>query len=95
MANWFAAHYRVLLVSTGLGIGEISVASGFNTQSHFNQAFKECFGRKPSAYRNAWPDDDPSPLWPGTLASFIETVRQKAAAAAGNSSPDSNAGLPN
>ncbi len=70
-------HACVLLVSTSLGIGEISVASGFNTQSHFNKAFKECFGRKPSAYRNAWPDSEPNPQWPGTLASFIESVRQK------------------
>lgn len=88
-------HARVLLVSTGLGIGEISVASGFNTQSHFNKAFKECFGRKPSAYRNAWPDNEPNPQWPGTLASFIDTVRQKAAATTGNGSPGSNAGLQN
>lgn len=69
-------HARVLLVSTTLSIGEISVASGFNTQSHFNKAFKECFGRKPSAYRNAWPDGEPGPHWPGTLAAFIEAVRQ-------------------
>lgn len=88
-------HARVLLVSTGLGIGEISVASGFNTQSHFNKAFKECFGRKPSAYRNAWPDNEPNPQWPGTLASFIEAARQKTVFMAKNNSPDTDTGPSN
>lgn len=72
-------HARVLLVSTGLSIGEISVASGFNTQSHFNKAFKDCYGRKPSAYRNAWPENEPNPQWPGTVASVIQSVRHKPA----------------
>lgn len=67
-------HSRVLLVSTNLSISEISTASGFNTQSHFNQVFKKCFGRNPSAYRTAWPESDPVLKWPGTLASFITSA---------------------
>lgn len=65
-------HARVLLVSTDLGISEIATAAGFHTQSHFNQVFKKCFGRRPSAYRIAWPKSDPRPQWPGTLSSFID-----------------------
>jgi AraC family carnitine catabolism transcriptional activator len=68
-------HARVLLVSTDLGVSEISMASGFNTQSHFNQVFKKCFGRKPSAYRKAWPENEETPHWPGTLSTFLESVR--------------------
>lgn len=66
---------RVLLVSTKLGISEISTASGFNSQSHFNQAFKKCFGRKPSHYRTAWSETELAPQWPGTLSSFLDSVR--------------------
>lgn len=67
-------HARVLLVTTSLGISEISTASGFNTQSHFNQAFKKCFGRKPSHYRTAWSDTDNAPQWPGTLTAVLDSV---------------------
>lgn len=65
-------HARVLLVSTDLSISEISTASGFNTQSHFNLVFKKCFGRNPGAYRTAWPDGEGPLKWPGTLSSFID-----------------------
>jgi len=68
-------HSRVLLVTTKLGISEISTASGFSSQSHFNQAFKKCFGRKPSHYRTAWSESDIAPYWPGTLSSFLDSVR--------------------
>lgn len=64
-------HARVLLVSTKLSISEISMASGFNTQSHFNLVFKKCFGRNPGAYRTAWPENEHILKWPGTLSSFI------------------------
>ncbi|QCO55465.1 GlxA family transcriptional regulator [Pseudorhodobacter turbinis] len=67
---------RVLLVSTDLSISEISTASGFNTQSHFNLVFKKCFGRKPRHYRMAWPDSETAPKWPGTLSSFLNSVRK-------------------
>ncbi|WP_246765478.1 GlxA family transcriptional regulator [Aminobacter sp. SR38] len=70
-------HARVLLISTDLSISEITSASGFNTQSHFNKVFKARFGRKPSAYRNAWPEHEPVPHWPGTLWSYIESIRTK------------------
>ncbi len=68
-------HARVLLVSTDLSISEILTASGFNTQSHFNAVFKNCFDRKPSAYRTAWPENEQVPHWPGTLSTFIENIR--------------------
>ena len=70
-------HARVLLISTGLGVREISVASGFNSLSHFAFAFKKCFGKRPSDYRQAWPEHETEPHWPGTLSRFLDTIETK------------------
>jgi transcriptional regulator GlxA family with amidase domain len=70
-------HARVLLISTSLEIREIASASGFNSLSHFAQAFRMRFGRRPSDYRRAWPDSDPVPSWPGTLTDFLEGLRTR------------------
>jgi AraC family carnitine catabolism transcriptional activator len=69
-------HARVLLISTDLGVREIAAASGFNSLSHFAYAFRNCFGRRPSAYRQAWPENKDAPSWPGTLSTYIESLRQ-------------------
>ena len=66
---------RVLLTSTRMSIREVSVACGFNSLSYFSQAFSRCFSRRPSEYRQAWPESDPAPSWPGTLFSFVERTR--------------------
>ena len=63
---------RVLLTSTRLSIREVSVASGFNSMSHFANAFVNCFGKKPSEYRNAWPDTELAPRWQGTVFSMFQ-----------------------
>ncbi|MFD1159805.1 GlxA family transcriptional regulator [Roseovarius aestuarii] len=68
-------HARVLLISTGLGVREIAAASGFNSLSHFAYAFRNCFGRRPSEYRQAWPDQNDTPSWPGTLSKYLETLQ--------------------
>ncbi len=70
-------HARVLLTATDLTVLDIATASGFSSQSHFANAFKKCFGRRPSDYRQAWPKDDAAPSWPGTLAKFLETLNQR------------------
>lgn len=70
-------HARVLLISTGLSIREIATASGFNSLSHFAYAFKDCFGKRPRDYRQAWPEQEIEPHWPGTLATFLDTIRAK------------------
>ena len=70
-------HARVLLIATKLGVREIATASGFNTLSHFAFAFKNCFGRKPSDYRKAWPDSEQTPSWPGTLSKYLENLKDK------------------
>lgn len=62
---------RTLLVSTNMNIREISVACGFNSMSYFSHCFSKTFGRKPSLYRMAWPEDQPEPTWHGTIYSFI------------------------
>lgn len=54
-------HARVLLISTSLGVREIAAASGFNSLSHFAYAFRKCFGKKPSEYRQAWPGKEAEP----------------------------------
>ena len=66
---------RVLLTSTRMSIREVSVACGFNSLSYFSQAFSRCFARRPSEYRQAWPETDPAPSWPGTLFSLVERAR--------------------
>ena len=66
---------RVLLTSTRMSIREVSVACGFNSLSYFSQAFSRCFSRRPSEYRQAWPESDPAPSWPGTLFSLVERAR--------------------
>lgn len=69
---------RVLLTSTSLSIREVSAASGFNSLSYFSLVFAKCFGKKPSEYRQAWPDQEPAPAWPGTVFAFIEKSRSRA-----------------
>lgn len=68
-------HARVLLISTDLGVREISAASGFNSLSHFAYAFRKCFGRRPSEYRHAWPEQEDAPTWPGTLSKYLDTLQ--------------------
>ena len=68
-------HARVLLISTDLGVREIATASGFNSLSHFAYAFRKCFGRRPSEYRQAWPEQEAAPSWPGTLSKYLDTLQ--------------------
>lgn len=70
-------HARVLLISTKLSVREIATATGFNTLSHFAYAFRKCFDRRPSDYRQAWPTKDATPSWPGTLTRYLETLHQR------------------
>ncbi len=72
-------HARVLLISTSLSVREIATAAGFNSLSHFAHAFKKCFARRPSDYRQSWPKEDSAPSWPGTLAAFIDTLQSRRA----------------
>jgi transcriptional regulator GlxA family with amidase domain len=62
---------RVLLTSTRMSIREVSAACGFNSLSYFSLCFSTTFGKKPSEYRQAWPDNEAAPSWPGTVYSFI------------------------
>jgi len=68
---------RVLLSSTRMSIREVSAACGFNSMSYFSQSFIETFGKKPSDYRQAWPDNEAAPSWPGTVYSFNQIERVK------------------
>lgn len=70
---------RVLLTNTQMSIREVSAACGFNGVSYFAQAFVKCFGKKPSEYRQAWPDSEPTPSWPGTVLSSVAAKAGRAA----------------
>lgn len=70
-------HARVLLISTSLSVREVATASGFNTLSHFAFAFRKCFGRRPSEYREGWPTDQVAPTWPGTLSEFLTALQKR------------------
>lgn len=72
-------HARVLLVATRQSVRDIATASGFNTLSHFAHAFRRCFGRRPSEYRQAWPQQDAAPSWPGTLNTYLEALQRRTA----------------
>jgi len=63
---------RVLLTQTSLSIREISIASGFSSFSHFSKSFTMQFDKNPSEYREAWPDSDSMPSWPGMSSSLIK-----------------------
>ena len=67
---------RVLLISTDLSVREIATASGFNTLSHFAYSFGKFFGRRPSEYREAWPQNEATPTWPGTLSDFLASLQK-------------------
>jgi AraC family carnitine catabolism transcriptional activator len=67
---------RVLLSTTTMTIRDVSAACGFNSMSYFSSCFFESFGKKPSEYRQSWPDSDPSPSWPGTVYSFIQNSQR-------------------
>ena len=68
---------RLLLISTDLSVREIATASGFNTLSHFAYSFGKFFDRRPSEYRESWPQDESAPSWPGTLSEFIASLQSR------------------
>jgi transcriptional regulator GlxA family with amidase domain len=74
-------HARVLLIATKLSVREIATATGFNSLSHFASAFRKCFDRRPSDYRQGWAPTEPAPTWPGTLTGYLDTLRERTARA--------------
>ncbi|WP_235019349.1 GlxA family transcriptional regulator [Tabrizicola flagellatus] len=70
-------HARVLLIATRLSVREIATATGFNALSHFTSAFRKCFDRRPSDYRQGWAPSEAAPSWPGTLTAYLEALRQR------------------
>ena len=75
-------HARVLLIATKLSVREIATATGFNALSHFASAFRKCFDRRPSDYRQGWAPSEATPSWPGTLTAYIENLQRRATQAA-------------
>lgn len=73
-------HARTLLISTDLSVREIAAASGFNTLSHFAHTFGKCFGRRPSDYRQSWPEKAAGPIWPGALSEFLKALEYRGSA---------------
>lgn len=75
-------HARVLLIATKLSVREIATATGFNALSHFASAFRKCFDRRPSDYRQGWAASEATPSWPGTLTGYLENLQHRATQAA-------------
>ncbi len=67
-------HALVLLTNTNLSIREISVACGYSSLSHFAKSFAVQYGKRPRDCRDAWPINDPAPVWPG-LSSSLNDLR--------------------
>ena len=67
---------RVLLTNTDLTIREISVACGYSSLSHFAKSFSEQFGKRPRDHREAWPDSQSAPVWPGMTASLARFANE-------------------
>jgi AraC family carnitine catabolism transcriptional activator len=72
-------HARVLLIATKLPVRDIATAAGFNSLSHFGSAFRKCFDRRPSDYRQGWAPSEATPSWPGTLAAYLENLQHRSA----------------
>ena len=68
----------MLLIATKLSVREIATATGFNALSHFASAFRKCFDRRPSDYRQGWAPSAATPSWPGTLTGYLDTLQQRA-----------------
>lgn len=68
---------RALLTNTNLSVREVSVACGFASLSYFTKSFGAQFGKRPRDYREAWPDLDPIPAWPGMTVSLAEAGKPK------------------
>ena len=66
---------RALLTNTNLSVREVSVASGFASMSYFTKSFSAHFGKRPREYREAWPDPDAGPIWPGTTALLVDIAK--------------------
>lgn len=67
---------RVLLTNTDLAIREISVACGYSSLSHFAKSFSQQFGKRPRDHREAWPDSQSAPVWPGMTASLARFANE-------------------
>ncbi|MCP4328179.1 MAG: GlxA family transcriptional regulator [Alphaproteobacteria bacterium] len=83
---------RVLLMYTNLTILEVSVACGFSSLSHFAKSFSAQFGKRPRDHREAWPEAEPMPIWPGTNELLVEAA--KVAARRGRRGPPVEPGAP-
>ena len=66
---------RALLTNTELSVREVSVAAGFASMSYFTKSFRAHFGKRPRDYRQAWPDRQTGPTWPGTTALLVEAAK--------------------
>jgi AraC family carnitine catabolism transcriptional activator len=62
---------RVLLTHTDMSVLDICIACGFASSSYFSKSYTNQFGVRPRDHRTSWPDDEPSPYWPGVATSTI------------------------
>lgn len=56
---------RVLLTHTDMSVLDICIACGFASSSYFSKSYTSQFGVRPRDHRTSWPDNEPTPYWPG------------------------------
>lgn len=56
---------RVLLTHTDMSVLDICIACGFASSSYFSKSYSNQFGVRPRDHRSSWPDNQPTPYWPG------------------------------
>ena len=71
---------RVLLTHTDMSVLDICIACGFASSSYFSKSYTNQFGIRPRDHRSSWPDNEPTPYWPGvstfTTAAIAERTQQ-------------------
>jgi len=61
LALWRMQRARFLLANSELSAGEVSAKVGYESESAFYRAFKECFGTPPASYRRRSRLERPAP----------------------------------
>ena len=66
---------RALLTQTDMSVLDVCIACGFASSSYFSKSYTDQFGVRPRDHRTAWPDDEPSPSWPGVVTATTATAK--------------------
>jgi AraC family carnitine catabolism transcriptional activator len=68
---------RVLLTHTDMSVLDICIACGFASSSYFSKSYTNQFGVRPRDHRSSWPDNEPTPYWPGVSTFTSAAIRER------------------